>query len=179
MLNYTGDNFVEILRRTIDFPRRGVLDPVFPDFSSLTNEAIAKACGATHCLRPETSYLSRQPIQAQFSKGAGVPWNRQRVARASNRPEKSAIQQVGKAPKLSGELTPLDGTSEIYVNGPFVHPTRKLDITHCCLCWNWGKDCKYLNPEGLCRKLHICSHDDCRTLHHHGHRLVDHSKKKV
>ena len=184
MLNYTGDDFVEFLRRTIDFPRRGVLDPVFPDFSSLTNEAIAKACGATHRLQPETFYSPRPALRPQFSKAASFPWNKQKTTFGSTRTtnrraETSDVKQGGNAPKLSAELKPLDGTSEVYVNGPFINPTRKLDITHCCLCWNWGRECKYLNPEGACRKLHICSHDDCRTLHHHGHRLLDHSRKKV
>ena len=73
LLKYTGDDFVEFFRRALDFPRRGVLDPVFPDFADLANEAIAHACGSTHRLQPGAFYSSQPLIKTHPTKSAGVP----------------------------------------------------------------------------------------------------------
>ena len=47
-MKYNGRYFVEFLRRVIDFPRKGVIDPSTPspNFAELVNERIAKAYGA-------------------------------------------------------------------------------------------------------------------------------------
>ena len=46
----------------------------------------------------------------------------------------------------------------------------------------YGKLCRssnFLNSRGICRKLNICPHDDCRTLYHHRNRLSDHQLKST
>ena len=45
-IKFDGPYFVEFLRRLLDFPRRGVIDPRFPFFFDLVNEKVAESCGA-------------------------------------------------------------------------------------------------------------------------------------
>ena len=54
LLKYRGEDFVEFLRRVLDFPRRGVLNVRSPDFSDLSNDVIAAAYGASHRLQAST-----------------------------------------------------------------------------------------------------------------------------
>ena len=176
MLKYKEDDFVEFLRRVLDFPRRGVLHVASPDFSDLSNEVIAAAYGATRRLQAETpSSITRSVNASRWRQGSGTTTNSKRTAA---RWEQAKMGPSNPLPaNFAPEATPIDGSKDTYVNGPFTNPTRKIDPSHCCYCWNAGKPCKYLNPQGICRKLHICSHDGCRTLYHHGHRLSDHQPK--
>ena len=89
----------------------------------------------------------------------------------------SAIKKVDKTKmSLGREEKPLDGSAKHLDNGPYTDPEERLAEGSCCFCWNWGHPCKMVTDDGLCRKLHTCVHDDCRTLYHHGHRIRDHVK---
>ena len=178
MLKYKEDDFVEFLRRVLDFPRRGVLNVNSPDFSDLSNEVIAAAYGATRRLEAETTTLKTRTMPvSRWKPAAGVTSNYKRPA--GRREQVKTGPATPLSARFAPEATPLDGSRDTYVNGPFTNPTRKIDPSHCCYCWNASKPCKFLNPQGICRKLHICSHDGCRTLYHHGHRLADHQQKSA
>ena len=56
LLNYEGEDFVELLTRVLDYPRRDIVDPSNPDFTQLVNSRIAQSCGAKRQLRPEVFY---------------------------------------------------------------------------------------------------------------------------
>ena len=53
-MKYEGKYFVEFLRRVIDFPRKGVIDPFNrnPNFYELANRRAARAFGAKVVLPP-------------------------------------------------------------------------------------------------------------------------------
>ena len=61
-----GAEFVEFLRRVLDFPRRDMLNATNPDFSELVNKTIATACGAKVQLAPETFYEFTTPPSSVF-----------------------------------------------------------------------------------------------------------------
>ena len=60
-MKFKGAEFVEFLRRVLDFPRREMLNATNPDFSELVNKTIATACGAKVQLAPETFYEFTTP----------------------------------------------------------------------------------------------------------------------
>ena len=60
-MKFKGAEFVEFLRRVLDFPRRDMLNATNPDFSELVNKTIATACGAKVQLAPETFYEFETP----------------------------------------------------------------------------------------------------------------------
>ena len=157
---------MELLTRVLDYPRRDIVDPSNPDFAQLVNSRIAQSCGAKRHLRPEAFY------------GLSVPYV---TAKANKRTPKSSSKTQSKGEtktmSLGPESTPLDGTKKVYVDGPFGNPRNRVEISCTCFCWNGGLPCKIINQEGRCQKLHICSHNDCCTLFHHGHRRRDHQQK--
>ena len=53
-MKYHGKEFVEFLRRLMDFPRRGLLDVTNPNFLDLVDNTVASSAGATIYLPPET-----------------------------------------------------------------------------------------------------------------------------
>ena len=164
-MNYDGDDFVELLARVLDWPRKNVIDPENPSFANLVNARIAGYCGAKRVLKPEAFYgITPTPGKRQ-------PQN---LTQSTRRQHYTAPIAKKPSKKLGSEKTPLDGSEARYLDGPFLNPERKIDVSHCCFCWNSSKPCKVLNSSGECRKLHICAHDDCRTLRHHGHRRCDH-----
>ena len=173
LLKYRDSDFVELLSRMLDFPRKGKFDPGNPNFADLVNESIAESCGSRRRLRPEAFYCFNFPLQPQRRQVQKFSKNQEN--KPVNRLKASSLLQANNL--LGPENTALDGIKSHYVNGPFQNPTCKLDLSHCCFCWNLGKQCKFLNPEGVCRKLHICSHEICRTLYRHGHRIIDHDQK--
>ena len=61
-MKFKGAEFVEFLRRVLDFPRRDVLNATNPDFSKQVNKTIATACGAKVHLAPETIYQFTTPL---------------------------------------------------------------------------------------------------------------------
>ena len=186
-MKFKGAEFVEFLRRVLDYPRRDMLNATNPDFSELVNKTIATACGAKVLLAPETFYEFTPP--QNNSQKWKSKWNQPSASSSTRKETKESkkIAQGGQQSRkqaehvvvpLGPEKTPLDGMKTYYVGGPFKNPKEKLEVNNCCHCWNAGKPCKYLAADGLtCRKLHICSHIDCRTLHHHGHRLAHHKDK--
>ena len=166
LLNYEGADFVELLTRVLDYPRRDIIDPSNPDFAQLVNSRIAQSCGAKRHLRPEAFY------------GLGFPRFPAKIGKRTQR-SYTKTQTTGDTKEriLEAKSTPLDGSKEQYADGPFGDPKKKVEISFTCYCWNGGLPCKVLNEKGQCRKLHICSHNDCRTLFHHGHRRRDHQQK--
>ena len=52
-MSYEGVQFVEFLRRALDFPRRQMIDPHRPNFQDLLIARVAQACGAKVTLPPE------------------------------------------------------------------------------------------------------------------------------
>ena len=60
-MKFKGAEFVEFLRRVLDYPRRDMLNATNPDFSELVNKTIATACGAKVQLAPETYYKFTSP----------------------------------------------------------------------------------------------------------------------
>ena len=56
LLNYEGEEFVELLTRVLDYPRRDIVDPSNPDFAQSVNLRIAQFCGTKRHLRPEAFY---------------------------------------------------------------------------------------------------------------------------
>ena len=79
-------------------------------------------------------------------------------------------QYIGaQAEPLSGEKT----TKILEKLAPNVlkDPEGKLPESACCFCWNWDKECKILDSLGICSRLHVCMHEDCRTIYHHGHTI--------
>ena len=65
-MSYDGVQFVEFLRRALDFPRRQMMDPNRPNFQDLLIARVAQACGAKVTLPPEI-YLgisTRTPTKA-------------------------------------------------------------------------------------------------------------------
>lgn len=77
--------------------------------------------------------------------------------------------------QLGCESKPLDGNTSHLEGGSFTDPEIKLAESDYCYFWNYGHPCKIITEGGLCRKLHICLHENCRTLFHHGHRWRDHN----
>ena len=63
--------FVEFLRRALDFPRRQMIDPYRPNFQDLLTARVAQAWGAKVTLPPEIylriSARARDPQQTQRS----------------------------------------------------------------------------------------------------------------
>ena len=53
-MKYRDKEFVEFLRRSMDFPRRGLLDVSKPNFLDLIDNTVASSSGATVYLPPET-----------------------------------------------------------------------------------------------------------------------------
>ena len=53
-MKYQDNQFVEFLRRLMDFPRRGLLDAANPNFLDLIDNTVASSAGATVYLPPET-----------------------------------------------------------------------------------------------------------------------------
>ena len=53
-MKYQDTQFVEFLRRLMDFPRRGLLDAANPNFLDLIDNTVASSAGATVYLPPET-----------------------------------------------------------------------------------------------------------------------------
>ena len=53
-MKYQDIQFVEFLRRLMDFPRRGLLDAANPNFLDLIDNTVASSAGATVYLPPET-----------------------------------------------------------------------------------------------------------------------------
>ena len=194
-MKFKGEEFVEFLRRVLDYPRREMINPADPDFADLVNKSVAKACGAKVYLPPETFYeftthLNTYPKgRAKWSPtlkaGAASKFpERKKPATWTHHISKGSPKGGGKGQKsiegiqLGPEKTPLDGAKPYYVGGPFTNPNEKLDVQHLCVCWNRGIPCKYLAVDGLtCRKLQVCSQATCRTLYHHGHRPAHHPNR--
>ena len=53
-MKFQGKEFVEFLRRLMDFPRRGLLEVSNPNFLDLIDNTVASSAGATVYLPPET-----------------------------------------------------------------------------------------------------------------------------
>ena len=69
LVNYEGEDFVELLTRVLNYSRRDIVDPSNPVFAQLVNSMIAKSCGAKRHLRPEALYgLSVLNITATANK---------------------------------------------------------------------------------------------------------------
>ena len=60
MMKYREEQFVEFLRRVLDFPRRGLLNPGNPDFSEVLIEPAARQTGTAVTLHPEIYYFGDQ-----------------------------------------------------------------------------------------------------------------------
>ena len=173
-MKFQGKEFVEFLRRLMDFPRRGLLEVSNPNFLDLIDNTVASSAGATVYLPPETfvgirSGASRYP--KSFAKKRYTS-DKRSVTKAW----KGTSSTNATSPSLEAATDPLDGSAPHYTDGPFTDPQVQLPMKACCLCFNYGKDCKLLDNEGRCMKVHICFHDKCRTLRHHNHRFMDHSK---
>ena len=68
-IKFDGPYFVEFLRRLLDFPRRGVIDPRFPFFFDLVNEKVAQSCGARLRLPTDKMFgIERQSRQNPLPK---------------------------------------------------------------------------------------------------------------
>ena len=177
-MKFKGEEFVEFFRRVLDYPRKDMINPADPDFADLVNKSVAKACGAKVYLPPETYYeftAYKSTVQKSQTKKKATPWSQ---LKGKWKPKGQEKEKCVEGVKVGPEKIPLDGSKTYYVGGPFLKPKEKLDLQHCCFCWNRGLPCKYLaQDEVTCRKLHICSHDDCRTLYHHGHRAIHHTNK--
>ena len=183
MMKYEGPEFVEFLRGVLDFPRKGKIDPDNPNFAEVLNEHIAQASGERVALKPEIFYNLERPTGSQrrwvTTKKSYVPYQ----ARTKDvQPDNSAkVAAKAKERKTLGpEKTAIDVSHPWLAGGPYTNPREKLKPEDCCYCWNAGKPCKYLTNDGNhCRKLHICMHENCRTLFHHGHRATDHNWQKL
>ena len=75
--------------------------------------------------------------------------------------------------QLGRESKPLDGSASHLEGGPL---TAQIELAEsdCCYYSNYEHPSKIVTEEGLWSKLHICLHENCRTLFHHGHRRRDH-----
>ena len=71
-MNYDGDDFVELLARVLDWPRKNVIDPENPNFANLVNARIAGYCGAKRVLKPEAFYGITPIPRKTTSKPASV-----------------------------------------------------------------------------------------------------------
>ena len=167
-MKYHGKEFVEFLRRLMDFPRRGLLDVTNPNFLDLIDNTVASSAGATIYLPPEI-FMGIKPRSNTYPKSFAKK-------RYSNLRNPLSTLQREKKPPLVEASKPLDGSAVHLKGGPFLNPREKLSQKDCCLCFNYGKECKVLNSEGKCQKVHVCFHDSCRTLFNHNHRFIDHSK---
>ena len=65
MMKYEGPEFVEFLRRVLDFPRKGKLIPDIPNFAEVLNEHIAQASGKRVALKPEIFYNLERSTSSQ------------------------------------------------------------------------------------------------------------------
>ena len=65
MMKYEGPEFVEFLRRVLDFPRKGKIDPDNPNFAEVLNEHKAHASGKRVALKPEVFYNLEKPTSLQ------------------------------------------------------------------------------------------------------------------
>ena len=179
-MKYQGKEFVEFIRRVLDFPRRGLLDAARPNFFDLINNTVASSAGATVYLPPET-FMGIKTKSIQYPKSFAkkrYTGNKQWVNAVSSKPTSSnATTAKWTEPTLVAASDPLDGSAPHYIDGPFLDPHVKLPSKACCLCFNYGKACKFLDGAGKCKKLHVCFHDKCRTLYHHNHKFRDHSKE--
>ena len=176
MMKYEGAEFVEFLRRVLDFPRKGKLNPDNPHFEEVLNEHVAQAAGRRIPLKPEIFYN----LERKTTKKISVPWyaTTKRKQPEYSPTSKKRTEAKDQAP-LGPEKTALDGTKPYLAGGPFTDSKAKLRQEDCCYCWNNGKPCKYLSNDGShCRKLHVCMHQNCRTLFHHGHRARDHNPQR-
>ena len=182
-MGYEGVRYVEFLRRALDFPRRQMIDPFRPSFQDLLISRGAQACGAKVTLPPEIYLgISTQAhptytnlgLAKQRSQSQSKHWTRHRGGS-----KKSRSLPGHKRKSTSVDDKPLTGTTvETYLD---TLPEKKDTVSQhqwpaeeWCYCWNWGKTCKVLNDKGICTKLHICMHWNCRTLHHHSHTVGDH-----
>ena len=200
-MKYDGKYFVEFLRRVIDFPRKGVIDPFNrnPNFYELANRRAARAFGAKVVLPPLALFDIDPTV---FQKGNGINGSssgvhQSRIAKTKrlkgpSTPKRTARRQftVGATSthqklvettnaKVGQEVSPLEGPriKEILTK---IAPEALTDSHHklpentCCFCWNWGKSCKLVDAEGQCERLHVCMQEECRTLWHRGHTIRDH-----
>ena len=73
-MKYEGKFFVEFLRRVIDFPRKGLIDPFIanPNFFELVNRRIARAYGAKIELPPHTFFDIDPPIPTPRRKRPAI-----------------------------------------------------------------------------------------------------------
>ena len=60
-MKFQGKEFVEFLRRLMDFPRRGLLEVSNPNFLDLIDNTVASSAGATVYLPPET-FVGIEPV---------------------------------------------------------------------------------------------------------------------
>ena len=73
MMKYTGEQFVEFLRRVLDFPRRGLLNPNNPDFSEVLIEPAARQSGTMVKLQPEIYYFGDQQTRSSTIPICRIP----------------------------------------------------------------------------------------------------------
>ena len=176
---------MEFLRRALDFPRRQMIDPFRPSFQDLLISRGAQACGARVTLPPEI-YLgistqahptfTKPSLAKERSQNKGTYWTRQKGG--SKKPRSSQIHKQKKK-STKADVNPLTGaTVESYLTTlpekKDTTPPNQWPAEDCCYCWNWGKACKVLDDKGICTKLHVCMHWNCRTLYHHSHTVGDH-----
>ena len=139
----------------------------------LIDNTVASSAGAKVYLPPETlvgirSGASRYP--KSFAKERYTSNNRS-VTKTLNKVSSTSTT----SPSLEAVYDSLDGSALHYTDGPFTDPQVQLPMKACCHCFNYGEECKLLDTERRCKKLHICFHDKYRTLRHHTHRFLDHS----
>ena len=129
MLKYKDQQFLEFLRRVMDFPRRGLLNPSNPDFSEVLIEPTARQTGTSIELEPELYYFGhlREPkTAATIPVRSYVPYypptrtktirrdlERETQSKLSFKPENAKLSQLnpgnGNLVQLGPEKNPIDG----------------------------------------------------------------------
>ena len=174
-----------------------------PNFAELVNSRLARAYGATVSL-PKGVYFDLEPVgsaKRPHKQGTGIKMaTRRTVYRTRGKTDNTAptAQDNGQTNQRAefpnrpptynvrnpntycgADRQPLSGsnvTKILEANAPeaLTDSQTKLPERLCCFCWNWNKPCKILDQSGKCTKLHICFHENCRTLHHHTHTMRQH-----
>ena len=159
-MQYKDHEFVEFLRRVLDFPRRGLLNPSNPDFAEVLLAPAAHQTGSTVDLKPEVYYFGTpnwdtkpSPKAPRFAPGRStapyIPpanWKRtQNNYTIGGQPSSSAKTlkpvdarvpgtQANITPVYLGpEKNPIDGTAPWLAGSPF-SPNQKLNPGDCCYC---------------------------------------------
>ena len=88
IMKFKGEQFVEFLRRVLDYPRKNMINPEDPNFSDLVNRSVARACGAKVYLPPETYYEFTTHLSS-YQKGK-PKWSRTLSGGPASRPRQEA-----------------------------------------------------------------------------------------